>query len=73
MPVVASLDQPAWDQFNAITTAWLLDARTPLEERIVWNMKMRARKLYDAARDPEDMARRLLAIVSKDQQHSRAA
>ena len=67
------LNKPAWDQFNAITTGWLLNAHTPLEERAIWNMKVRAYRLYHHTRDPEGVARRLLAIVTKPRRRARAA
>jgi hypothetical protein len=67
------LNQPAWDQFNAITTDWLLHAHTPLEERAVWALKLRAYRLYHQSHDPEGLAVRLLAIVSKPPRHIRAA
>lgn len=65
-------DRPAWDQFCEITTGWLINAHSPTEERAVWQMKLRARRLYDHARDPEAMACRLLQIVTKTQ-HQQAA
>jgi hypothetical protein len=68
------LNKPAWDQFCAITTAWLLAAQSPAEERAIWAMKLRARDLYEHARFPEDMARRLLGVILKSQQQcSKAA
>jgi hypothetical protein len=68
------LNKPAWDQFNIITTSWLLAAQSPAEERAIWAMKLRARNLYEHARSPEDMARRLLGIILKSQyQASKAA
>jgi hypothetical protein len=73
MPTNHSLDRPAWDQLCTLTTSWLLAAQSPAEERAIWAMKVRAYRLYHHARSPEDMARRLLGIISKAQQQSRAA
>jgi hypothetical protein len=67
------LNQPAWDSFNTITTDWLLNAHTPLEERAVWQMKLRAYRLYHQSHDPEGPAKRLLAIVLRDRHHQQAA
>ncbi len=66
-------DYPAWDQFNRITTHWLLSARTPDDERAIWDMKVRAYRLYHRTHDPEGIARRLLAIVTRDRSAARAA
>jgi hypothetical protein len=62
-----------WDAFNAITTAWLLHAHSPLEERTVWALKLRAYRLYHQSHDPEGLAKRLLAIVLRDRHHQQAA
>jgi hypothetical protein len=66
-------NKPAWDQFNAITTSWLLNAHSPLEERAIWSLKMRARKLYEHTHDPEGLALRLLGIIATPQRHRQAA
>jgi hypothetical protein len=57
----------------SLTTDWLLNAHTPLEERAVWQMKLRAYRLYHQSHDPEGLAKRLLAIVLRDRHHQQAA
>jgi hypothetical protein len=61
---------PAWDQFNEVTTGWLLNAHSPTEERAVWRYKMAARKLYERTHDPEGLALRMLLIALRDDARS---
>jgi hypothetical protein len=73
MPVLVSLDRPAWDQLCALTTSWLLTAQSAAEEREIWALKLRCRKLYEASPDPEGISRRMLQILTRPAQRQQAA
>jgi hypothetical protein len=64
---------PAWDELCKLTTGWLLNASSPTEERALWQLKLRTRRLYDSASDPNGIAERMLAILSQQQDQSIAA
>jgi hypothetical protein len=66
-------DCPAWDELCKLTTGWLLNAQSATEERALWQLKLRTRRLYDSASDPNGIAERMLAILSQPQVRSIAA
>jgi hypothetical protein len=64
---------PAWDQLCAYLHALQMAVEGhPRAERAVWEQRMRCRRMYEMARDPEAMAKRLLQIVTKPQQQMAA-
>jgi hypothetical protein len=67
------LNKPAWDQLCALTTSWLLTAQSAAEEREIWALKLRCRKLYEASPDPEGISRRMLQILTRPSERQQAA
>jgi hypothetical protein len=66
-------DSPAWDVLCALTTDWLLNAHSPTEERAVWQLKLKCRRIWENSQHPDVMAAKMLAILTKPQRVQKAA